>query len=59
MIMWGTVVTPLQFVGNGIAMTGLVYYNLGGEEVSEVGQILKARWTGNGKWKGGRVEGSL
>ncbi|KAL8770982.1 MAG: hypothetical protein Q9209_003401 [Squamulea sp. 1 TL-2023] len=43
MILWGTVVTPIQFVGNGIAMTGLVYYNLGGEKVLEVARKVTAR----------------
>ncbi|KAL8811524.1 MAG: hypothetical protein Q9223_007511, partial [Gallowayella weberi] len=32
MIIWGTVVTPMQFLRNGIAMGGLLYYNLGGEK---------------------------
>lgn len=31
MIIWGTVVTPLQFIGYGIALSGLVYYKLGAE----------------------------
>jgi drug/metabolite transporter (DMT)-like permease len=30
-IIWGTVVTPLQFIGYGIALSGLVYYKLGAE----------------------------
>ncbi|KAL8646984.1 MAG: hypothetical protein Q9226_006625, partial [Calogaya cf. arnoldii] len=31
-IIWSTVVTPMQFIGNFIAMGGLVYYNLGGKK---------------------------
>lgn len=30
-IIWGTVVTPLQFIGYGIALSGLIYYKLGAE----------------------------
>lgn len=36
MVIWGAVVTPIQFLGNGIAMAGLVYYNLGGEKMHEL-----------------------
>ncbi|KAL8783891.1 MAG: hypothetical protein Q9213_004309 [Squamulea squamosa] len=43
MIIWGTVVTPIQFVGNGIAMAGLIYYNLGGEKILEVARKVKAQ----------------
>ncbi|KAI4162688.1 MAG: hypothetical protein LQ342_003734 [Letrouitia transgressa] len=28
-VIWGTVVTPMQFFGNGMAMSGLVYYKVG------------------------------
>ncbi|KAL9580023.1 MAG: hypothetical protein Q9212_004740 [Teloschistes hypoglaucus] len=34
-IIWSTVVMPMQFIGNFIAMGGLVYYNLGGKKVRE------------------------
>ncbi|KAL9601536.1 MAG: hypothetical protein Q9219_002488 [cf. Caloplaca sp. 3 TL-2023] len=43
MIVWGAVVTPVQFVGNGLAMAGLVYYNLGGEKRrSRGGKVILA-----------------
>ncbi|KAL9611057.1 MAG: hypothetical protein Q9167_004269 [Letrouitia subvulpina] len=32
-VIWGTVVTPIQFFGNGIAMSGLVYYKVGAKKL--------------------------
>lgn len=33
----------MQWLGNGIAMAGLVYYNLGGGKVREIGTMAKVR----------------
>ena len=33
MLFYGDVVTPVQYVGNGIALAGLVYYQLGADKV--------------------------
>ncbi|KAL9011907.1 MAG: hypothetical protein Q9173_003289 [Seirophora scorigena] len=46
MAIWGTVVTPIQFLGNGIAMAGLVYYNIGGEKVQGMAAGVQARCSG-------------
>lgn len=43
MVFWGTVVTPIQFLGNGIAMTGLVYYNLSGKKVQDISASIESR----------------
>ncbi len=43
MVIWGTAVTPIQFVGNGIAMTGLVYYNLGSKKLQDISTSSKSR----------------
>lgn len=32
-MIWGTVVTALQFIGYSIALAGLVYYKLGAEQL--------------------------
>lgn len=42
-VIWGTVVTPIQFVGNGIAMAGLVYYNVGGEKLQDITENTRSR----------------
>ncbi|KAI4110703.1 MAG: hypothetical protein LQ345_006955 [Seirophora villosa] len=46
MAIWGTVVTPIQFLGNGIAMAGLVYYNIGGEKVQAMAAGAQAQCSG-------------
>ncbi|KAL8656782.1 MAG: hypothetical protein Q9210_000025 [Variospora velana] len=43
MVIWGTVVTPIQFLGNGIAMAGLVYYNMGGAKVQSMADGVQSR----------------
>lgn len=35
MMIWGTLVTPLQMFGYSIALGGLVYYKLGAEKLKE------------------------
>ncbi|KAL8974019.1 MAG: hypothetical protein Q9197_001739 [Variospora fuerteventurae] len=45
MVIWGTVVTPIQFLGNGIAMAGLVYYNTGGAKVQSMANGVQSRGT--------------
>lgn len=42
---WETVVTPIKFLGNGIVMAGLVYYNLGGEKVQDISANAKSRYS--------------
>ncbi|KAL9605336.1 MAG: hypothetical protein Q9179_001464 [Wetmoreana sp. 5 TL-2023] len=61
MFIWGTVVTPIQFVGNGIALTGLVYYQLGAEKVRSIFETLLACLEGLSRTDRGRlaIVGSL
>ena len=33
MLIWGTIVTSLQFFGYSIALAGLIYYKLGAEQL--------------------------
>ncbi|KFY39246.1 hypothetical protein V495_06060 [Pseudogymnoascus sp. VKM F-4514 (FW-929)] len=44
MMIWGTIVTPLQFIGYAIALGGLVYYKLGGEQVRTHMEAASQRW---------------
>ncbi|KFY21623.1 hypothetical protein V493_07251 [Pseudogymnoascus sp. VKM F-4281 (FW-2241)] len=44
MMIWGTIVTPLQFIGYAIALGGLVYYKLGGEQVRTHLEMASQRW---------------
>lgn len=44
MMIWGTIVTPLQFIGYAIALGGLVYYKLGGEQVRTHLEMAHQRW---------------
>lgn len=44
MMIWGTIVTPLQFIGYAIALGGLVYYKLGGEQVRMHLEAAGQRW---------------
>lgn len=55
MLIWGTVVTPIQFVGNGITLTGLVYYQLGGEKVHSLFDRPMAWLGGLPSTDGGRL----
>jgi len=48
MIIWGTVVTPLQFFGYTIALGGLVYYKLGNEVKGHIGNASLA-WADYGQ----------
>ncbi|KAL8942640.1 MAG: hypothetical protein Q9216_001553 [Gyalolechia sp. 2 TL-2023] len=43
MVVWDTVVTPMQIMGNGIAMAGLVQYNLGGKKVQDMYKDSRSR----------------
>ncbi|KAL8834404.1 MAG: hypothetical protein Q9170_003772 [Blastenia crenularia] len=45
MVIWGTAVTPIQFLGNGVAMAGLVYYNVSGEKVQDIYEGSRARYS--------------
>ena len=45
MLIWGTVVTPMQFFGNGMAMAGLLYYKLGAEKVQSYVEHARSRYT--------------
>lgn len=42
---WGTIVTPLQFFGYGIALCGLVYYKLGAGKFLETFQRGQRSWS--------------
>jgi hypothetical protein len=42
-MIWGTPVTATQFFGYGVALSGLVYYKLGGEQLKQ--HIAGARRT--------------
>lgn len=35
MVIWGTIVTGLQFIGYSVALGGLVFYKLGAEKIKE------------------------
>ncbi|KAL8690926.1 MAG: hypothetical protein Q9218_003739 [Villophora microphyllina] len=35
-LLWGTVVTPVQVLGNAIAFAGLVYYQVGAEKIHSI-----------------------
>jgi len=45
MMIWGTRVTPLQFFGYGIALSGLMYYKLGMEQVKGYASQLGRSWS--------------
>ena len=45
MAIWGTPVTPLQFFGYGIALSGLVYYKLGMEQIKGHMSQLGRSWS--------------
>lgn len=34
-LIWNTQITPLQFLGYGVALSGLVYYSLGYEKLAQ------------------------
>jgi O-antigen ligase len=40
-IIWGTTVTLLQFLGYSVALGGLVWYKLGAEKVMEHAVVLR------------------
>lgn len=44
MMIWGTIVTPLQFLGYSIALAGLVYYKLGGEQIQKNIEAVHQGW---------------
>lgn len=44
MMIWGTIVTPLQFLGYSIALAGLVYYKLGGEQIHKNIEAVNQGW---------------
>lgn len=44
MMIWGTVVTPLQFFGYSIALGGLTYYKLGGEQIGVHLETARQGW---------------
>jgi len=48
MIIWGTIVTPLQFFGYSIALGGLIYFKLGKELKSHIGNAQLA-WADYGQ----------
>lgn len=49
MAIWGTIVTPLQFFGYTIALGGLVYFKLGGEQIRVHAEAGKQKWRSFGE----------
>lgn len=45
MMIWGTPVTPLQFFGYSIALGGLIYYKLGGDQIKEYASKANRSWS--------------
>jgi len=45
MLIWGTQVTALQFLGYGVALSGLVYYKLGGEQLKGYVESAGRKWS--------------
>jgi hypothetical protein len=45
MTIFGTIVTPLQFFGYFIALSGLVYYKLGGEQLRTNIKVARTKWS--------------
>ena len=45
MIIWSTEVTALQFFGYGIAIVGLIYYKLGGEQLKSGFEAIMRGWS--------------
>jgi hypothetical protein len=43
-IIWGTVVTPLQFFGYSIALGGMVYYKLGFDRIKGYASEAGHQW---------------
>jgi hypothetical protein len=48
MVIWGTQVSMLQFTGYGIALTGLIYYKLGGDQLKSNLEAARLGWAGYG-----------
>jgi hypothetical protein len=44
MLIWGTPVSGLQFFGYGIALAGLLYYKLGGEQLKQYASSAGRSW---------------
>jgi hypothetical protein len=44
MIIWGTPVSGLQFFGYSIALGGLLYYKLGGEQLKQYASSAGRSW---------------
>lgn len=45
MFIWGTAVSNLQFIGYSIALGGLVYYKLGGEQLKSILAAEHRSWS--------------
>ncbi len=45
MLIWGTQVTALQFIGYGVALSGLVYFKLGGEQFKGYLESAGRKWS--------------
>jgi hypothetical protein len=45
MMIWGTPVSGLQFFGYSIALGGLMYYKLGGEQLRQYASSAGRSWT--------------
>lgn len=53
MLIWGTIVTPLQFFGYFIALGGLIYYKLGAEVIGQYASPVTNRWSNFGAQRPG------
>ena len=49
MAIFGTIVTPLQFLGYMIALGGLIYYKLGAEVIGQYASPVTNRWSAFGQ----------
>ena len=49
MAIFGTIVTPLQFLGYMIALGGLIYYKLGAEVIGQYASPVTDRWSAFGQ----------
>ena len=45
MLIWGTPVSALQFFGYGIALSGMLYYKLGAEQLKGYASQLGRSWS--------------
>lgn len=59
MVIWNTPVTALQFFGYSIALSGLVYYKLGGDKLREYAGQANRSWSEYGVKHPGQRKGII